>query len=396
VKSRDLLCLLQLICTLAIVNSVYASDDSQRIVVNGGTTTCPGAQFSRIQDAINAASPGQTIEVCAGLYNETLQIANSLSLKLDSGALLMPTSISQSTVSLASGNPIAAIITVRNAAEVNIEGGVIDAGASGISQCAPNLMGIVYQNSSGTVKRTWVRNTQLVSRLSGCQSGDGIFIQSGNGGTSRVTVTENRVEGYQKNGITANEVGTQVEISLNIVVGAGPTTGAAQNGIQIGFGAQGSIEQNFVTGNIWSPCSSPDQCVFLATGILIEQSDNITIEDNSVGNNQVNIFLRGDGIKVRKNNRLFGSVVLDNIQVAGNSAEIESNQIYNSARAAVGVSGNDARIRKNIITNAQIGILKSANVSSIDIGKNDYDDVDILFVDPSPVLTTPGTTHPER
>jgi hypothetical protein len=380
VKFRDLLCLLSLICTLAIANSAHASDDSQRLVVNGGNTTCPGAQFSRIQDAINAASSGQTIEVCAGLYNETPQIANSLSLKLDSGALLMPTSISQSTVSLASGNPIAAIITVRNAAKVNIEGGVIDAGASGISQCAPNLMGIIYQNSSGTVKRTWVRNTQLVSRLSGCQSGDGIFIQSGNGGTSHVTVTENRVDGYQKNGITANEVGTQ---------------GAAQNGIQLGFGAQGSIEQNFVTGNIWSPCSSPDQCVFLATGILIEQSDNITIEDNSVGNNQVNVFLRGDGIKVRRN-RLFGSVVLDNIQVLGEHAEIESNQIYNSARAAVAVSSNEAEIRKNIITNAQIGILKSTNVSSIDVDRNVYDDVDILFVDPSPVLTTPGTTHPER
>jgi hypothetical protein len=30
------------------------------------------------------------------------------------------------------------------------------------------------------------------------------------------------------------------------------------------------------------------------------------------------------------------------------------------------------------------------------IAGNDYDDVDILFVDPSPVLTTPGTTNPER
>lgn len=394
-KSRELFCLLPLICTLAIVNSAHASADSQRLVVNGGNTTCPAAQFSRIQDAINAASPGQTIEVCAGLYSETLQIANSLSLKLDSGALLLPTSIPQSTVSLATGNSIAAVITVRNAPEVNIEGGVIDASASGISECAPDLMGIVYQNSSGTVKRSWVRNTQLVSRLNGCQSGGGIFIQSGDGGSSQVTVTENRVDGYQKNGITANEVGTQVEISLNTVVGGGPTTGAAQNGIQIGFGAQGRIRQNFVTSDTWSPCIIPDQCVFFATGILIEQSDDITIEDNSVGNNQVNIFVRGEGVKVRRN-RLFGSLVLDNIQVAGDNAEIESNQINDSARAAVAVSANGAEIRNNIITNAHIGILKSANVSSIDIDRNDYDDVDILFVDPSPVLTIPGTIHPER
>jgi hypothetical protein len=307
----------------------------------------------------------------------------------------MPTSIPQSTVSLATGNPIAAIITVMNAAKVNIEGGVIDAGASGISECAPNPMGIVYQNSSGTIKRSWVRNTQLVSRLNGCQSGDGIFIQSGNGGTSEVTVAENRVDGYQKNGITANEVGTQADILLNTVVGTGPTTGAAQNGIQIGFGAKGTIEHNFVTSNIWSSCINPDQCVFFATGILVEQSDDIVIQNNSIGNNQVNVFLRGDGIKVRRN-RLFGSVVLDNIQVAGNSAEIESNQIYDSARAAVAVSGNDAKVRKNFITNAQIGILKSANVLSIDESGNHFEDVDTFFVDPSPFLTSPGTTHPER
>ena len=387
--------MLLLTCAFSIAPSSWANDRPPVLVVGTVDKPCPGSGFTRIQNAIDVASTGQTIEVCPGSYSEILQIENSLSLKFDSGALLMPTSIPQSTVSSATGNPIAAIITVMNAAKVNIEGGVIDAGASGISECAPNLMGIVYQNSSGTIKRSWVRNTQLVSRLNGCQSGDGIFIQSGNGGTSEVTITENRVDGYQKNGITANEVGTQADISLNTVVGTGPTTGAAQNGIQIGFGAKGTIEHNFVASNIWSPCVSPDQCMFFATGILIEQSDDITIEDNSIGNNQVNIFLRGDGIKVRRN-RLFGSVVLDNIQVPGNSAEIESNQIYDSARAAVAVSGNDAKIRKNTITNAQIGILKSANVLSIDERGNHFDDVDILFVDPSPFLTTPGTIHPER
>jgi hypothetical protein len=356
---------------------------------------CPGANYSRIQAGIDAAASGQTVEVCVGLYDEPLQIVTSLTLKFDQGALVLPTSISQSTMSLATGSPIAAIITVMNAAKVDIEGGVIDAGASGIVECAPNLVGIVYQNSSGTIKRSWVRNTQLVSRLNGCQSGDGIFIQSGNGGASRVTVTENRVDGYQKNGITANEVGTQVEISRNTVVGVGPTTGAAQNGIQVGFGAEGIIAWNFVTGNIWSPCVNADTCVFFATGILDYQSDNAIIEDNTVGNNQVNISFNGQGVKVIDNNCM-GNSSLDSIQVLGEDAEIESNFIFNSVRAAIAVSANGARIRKNLIANAQIGILKSANVLSIQESDNDFDDVDIRFVDPSPLLTTPGTTHPER
>jgi hypothetical protein len=395
VDSKTFVLTLLLICAFPIAPSLRANDDLKILLVSAVDKPCPGATYSRIQAAIDASASGQTVEVCAGSYDETLRIMTSLTLKFDQGAIVLPTSISQTTVGLVTGSPIAAIITVMNAAKVDVEGGVIDAGASGISECAPNLMGIVYQNSSGTVKRSWVRNTQLVSRLNGCQSGDGIFIQSGNGGISEVTITENRVDGYQKNGITANEVGTQADISLNTVVGMGPTTGAAQNGIQIGFGARGTVKQNFVTSNIWSPCIGPNQCVFFATGILVEQSDNIVIEGNSIGNNQVNIFVRGDGIKVHRN-RLFGSLVLDNIQVPGNGAEIEDNKIYDSARAAVAVSGNDAKVRKNFITNAQIGILKSANVLSIDEMGNHFDDVDNPFVDPSPLLTTPGTTHPER
>src|SRR5208283_577626 len=179
----------------------------------------------------------------------------------------------------------AGIVTVMNADGVDIEGLVADAGASGITQCAPDLMGVIYQNSSGSIKRSWVRNTLLSTRLNGCQSGNGIFVQSGNGGGSHVIISENRVAGYQKNGITANEVGTVVEILKSVVVGIGPTTGAAQNGIQVGYGAQGEIEENMITSHIWSPCVSPDECVYFSTGILVEQSDKIKILCNTLANN---------------------------------------------------------------------------------------------------------------
>jgi hypothetical protein len=380
---------------LAVANPGWANNSTKTVIVGSGGNACPGAAFSRIQDAIDAATDGQQIEVCPGLYPESLVITTSVTLTFMHGALVMPSNVTQSTLSLVSGNPLAGIVTVKNADDVDIEGLVLDAGAAGITQCAPNLMGVIYQNSSGRIKRSWIRNTLLSTRLNGCQSGDGIFVQSGNGGSSRVTISENRVDGYQKNGITANEVGTVVEISENDVVGIGPTTGAAQNGIQIGYGARGKIEQNFVTSNIWSPCVSPDECLYFSTGILIEQSDNVTVSGNSVGNNLVNIFLNGDHIKA-KGNHLFGSLVLDSIQIAGDHADVECNHIYDSARAAIAVSGNDAKILNNFITNAPIGILKSGNVSSIDAQGNDYDDVDKFVVDPDPSITIPGASNPHR
>ena len=83
--------------------------------------------------------------------------------------------------------------------------------------------------------------------------------------------------------------------------------------------------------------------------------------------------------------RPFGSSVFDNIQLRGDHADIESNQIYNSARIAIAVSMNDAEIRRNIITNTPIGILKSASVLSINAMGNHFEGVGNPFVDPSPL-----------
>ena len=381
--------------TIAVSEPGWASDGAKSLIVSSSNPACAGAGFSRIQDAIDAATPGQEVQVCAGLYPEAPVITTPLKLTFMPGALVMPSNVMQSTFSLVSGSPLAGIVTVINANGVDIEGLVADAGAAGITQCAPNLMGVVYQNASGSIKRSWVRNTLLSTRLNGCQSGTGIFVQSGNGGTSRVTISENRVDGYQKNGITANEVGTLVEISKNVVVGIGPTTGAAQNGIQVGYGAKGVIEDNLVTSNIWSPCVSPDQCLYFSTGVLVEESDKVKVLHNTVANNLVNICVNGDYVEAQ-GNQLFGSLVLDSIQILGDHADVEWNHIYDSARAAVAVGGNDAKILNNFFVNAPVGVLESESVSSIDIQDNHYVDVDNRLVDPDPSGTVPGASNPQR
>src|SRR5687767_1735887 len=42
--------------------------------------TCPGAAYSTIQSAVNAAAPGDTIQVCAGMYTETVTVNKTLTL----------------------------------------------------------------------------------------------------------------------------------------------------------------------------------------------------------------------------------------------------------------------------------------------------------------------------
>src|SRR5216684_4336078 len=72
---------------------------------------------------------------------------------------------------------------------------------------------------------------------------------------AKVEIDHCTVHDFQKNGITADEKGTLAIIHRNVVTGLGPTTGAAQNGVQIGFGVAGSIVNNTVTNNVWAPTS---------------------------------------------------------------------------------------------------------------------------------------------
>jgi len=92
-----------------------------------------------------------------------------------------------------------------------------------------------------------ISNMKLGAGLEGCQSGLGIFVQKLRGQKKEVRVQTSSIHDYQKNGITGNEQGTKIQVDGNTVTGIGPTSGAAQNGIQIGFGADGQIKQNVVS-----------------------------------------------------------------------------------------------------------------------------------------------------
>jgi hypothetical protein len=242
-----------------------------------------------------------------------------------------------------SGTSIATAILVKEAADVEIEGLNVDTANSGITECSPDLIGILYQNSSGSIEHNAVRNTKLSVLFNGCQSGDAIVVQSTGGETSKVRINDNSVHDYQKNGITGNELGTEVTISNNMVTGLGPTTGAAENGIQIGFGAKGGVLRNTVTHNVWSPCVSLENCSFNAIGILIFQSDDIHVEHNSVATNQIGIYAGGQHDEIESNN-ISNSLVLVGIDLASDNKLASLNQI---TEAPIGVQKLSGTVGNN-------------------------------------------------
>jgi nitrous oxidase accessory protein NosD len=352
-----------------------------QLVVDDDKVECPNAGFTRIQDAIDAASPGDEIHICKGIYVEQVAIHKSLKIDADSGAILIPSAMQANTTSLFDAAPIATALLVADTTGVSISGLTVDGVNSGISQCAPDLIGITFQNASGELDRTAVRNFKLTASLNGCQSGTGIFIQSGNGGVSKVEIDHCTVHDFQKNGITADEIGTVTIIRRNVVTGIGATTGAAQNGVQIGFGAAGSILDNVVTNNVWAPCTAVSTCTAVATNILVTQSDGVEVSGNTAGISQVNIFVHGNNAEVERN-ETFASIVFDGIRLQGDQSRVHQNHVLNGAESGIFLSGNNNFVTDNVITEAAIGILKETGSSGNIIAGNRFFNTPVPVQDP--------------
>jgi hypothetical protein len=333
--------------------------------------------FPTIQQALNATPPGATIDVCPGLHPEQILVYQAVTLKGiasgNQGAAIISVpngGLVQNATSLATGAAIAAQILVQGATGVTITNITVDGANNGFNNgCAsPDPIGIYYQNSSGTISHNTVLNEVLLPANNGCQAGLGIFVQSGNAGSSTVTITNNHVTNFQKNGITGNEVGTSVTITGNDVIGQGPTNGAAENSIQIGFGATGTITSNTVGSDVWAPDVFGDTGN-AAAGLLVYASSNAAIKSNNVSNTQFGIAIvsdptlgAADGATL-SSNTVSLTHLYDGIDLCSNTNTATGNTINGSDESAIhlddtctGASTGNT-VTSNKINSACAGIL---------------------------------------
>ena len=377
---------------LALTIFVAVSANAATVFVGG----CGTPSFATIQDAVNSAIPGTVVNVCPGTYPEQVAINKRLTLQgiavgtAKQAIVAAPAGgVVANTVSLTTAEPIAAQIWVHDTTGVTISNLTVDGSGNGITTCSPDLVGVYYQDASGTVNHVVARNQTagLTSPLNGCQWGLGIFVQSGvstfsgQAGTSTVTVRDSSVHDFQKNGITGNEVGTTMNAVRNQVRGQGPTTGAAENGIQIADGADGEAVNNTVIDMIYSPCVSLSNCAAIGNGILVFDSQGITVSANHVGNTQGGIAILGDGGSSADNqtiqgNILDGTLVRDGIDVCGsNGGAITNNTVAGSGQSGIhldstctaigGPAGGGASVSGNTLNEACAGILNGTAGNTI-------------------------------
>jgi hypothetical protein len=414
---------LALVVLAALSGQAFASNTAV------GLCSAAGTHYGTIQAAVNAAealAAPRTVRVCPGTYAEQVLITASLTLEGVSDAtrstdapVVVPPSggLVQNGVDIF-GNGVDAQIFVQGPGiTVNVEDLTVDGTGNNVATCGPpTLEGIYFQNASGKISGNTVRNQYMTdfADFGGCQNALAINIESPSASYS-VTVSGNSVRAYQKNGITATGAATgagspgpAVTISGNYVVGLGATGmnwptcpdyqlcagnppevngGAAENGIQVGFGATGTIESNIVNDNVWwgeyaqynydNGIYSGPTTYNGASGILVYASDGVTISTNSVGSAQYAIATDSDYTSMYCNsgpcgpadgatidsNKIAGTQVFDAIDLCSNNNTVTSNTIFGSAESGIHIddtctgTGNNNVITKNTINEGCAGIL---------------------------------------
>ncbi len=295
---------------LTVMSGVAQAASPTTLWVNSGATvtgngiSCGAPGFNAIQDAVNAAPAGSTIQVCAGTYAEQLQITRSVTIVGRGNVFVtLPQTIVNSTTpcdtapGTGSFQPDQDGIAICGNATVALNNIVVNA-AWPTSTCNDSLYGILVGGGATLAFTNSAVTAAGAFPLNGCQGGVGI--QVGMAWTTPVevghlTLADSSVSGYQKNGITIDGWQSTASIDHATVAGAGPTPSIAQNGIQVSNSGKASITDSRIIGNECSdnaaPCGSNGLTQTQSAGVLFfGAAVGSTLTGSSISNNDMGVY----------------------------------------------------------------------------------------------------------
>jgi hypothetical protein len=274
-----------------------------------------------------AAQSGDTVKVCSGTYDEQVSISTSnIAISgMGSSTVIDPSSTPKTVVEDSDTDmPLVPIVDVTpGITGVRISDLVVDGEGLGpiVGGCSEQFAGILYQASSGEIESTTVENVIVANKFVGCGDGNAILVEGAPTGTpnrttgsSKVMIVANSVTNYDKNAITCNDNGTSCLITNNRTTGLGPTTLIAQNGVQLGFGATGSVMDNHVADNDFTGTPNPTepQADYAAGVILYGANSSTGVQANVLTNDQIGVEVVHSSAAVNQNSFTETSPGLDN------------------------------------------------------------------------------------
>jgi parallel beta helix pectate lyase-like protein len=391
--------------TLAVAQTSLVDDASQTdkrarvLLVDDDHQECPNAGFTTIQTAVNAAAPGDTIQVCPGTYAEQVEITKRLTLvgverNGKKAAVVRPSNIAVN--SDFASFPMAAIILVRDTSDVTIRNMTIDGINNGLvcDSTFPTMDGIFFRNASGEIESVAIKN---MLSPQGCAYADAIDAFSTGEHAQRLTIRDSSLHDYDIGGILCIGPGIHLHALRNVITG-NDRSDIGQAGIQLVDGASGLIEGNTVMNIIDASCPTPTDCAFVSSGIGAFSTENVKIVGNTIGKSNVGIFAgsSGDpanGIRVLEN-RVFDIDIFHGISVTGENSLVKDNLITNCELAGVRLRTGTHRVQKNTINEAAIGLLVN---TEINLSGNQFFNTPVIqevFVPAAPAASNQDSPSP--
>ena len=242
--------------------------------------------FAAIGEGVDAVSAGGTVQVEDGTYEEQVEIAKDLTLDgAGKGSTIVQSPASLTEYFVTGSNNNYPVIYIHGAASVTVQELTVDGLSRGNSNY--RFTGIGLHNAGGAIDNCEIKDIKDTP-ISGAQHGVGLYAYCPDSPARVLNVTDCDVYGYQKNGMAM--IGDYLTANIDgcVVTGYGPAAFIAQNGIQIGPGATGSIgpsDGNTVSGHSYTPHT------WAACGILVNMSSGtVVIENNTVTENSEGIY----------------------------------------------------------------------------------------------------------
>jgi len=263
-------------CTLTYpVSEVWVDDDwagsSEGDIVGGHLFGYDA--FATVQDGIDGVS-GSTVNVAAGTYIEQLHITTDDLTLVGSGVdvtiIQSPATLTAFFVTTTNSNY--PIVFVDGATNVSISGLTID--GNGLGNANYRFVGLAFWNSGGSFTDAKVVNI-MDTPFSGAQHGVGVYSYNDTGGPYTIVMNDVVVDDFQKNAVALLGLGLTVDLDDVTTTGAGPTTVTAQNGLQVGPGVLGTVDNCTIsaiayTGGTWTATGFLNDGDVIATGLVID------------------------------------------------------------------------------------------------------------------------------